>query len=133
MAQRQRAGLITPRSLDRNGLSVSTKGTYGSPWTPPSKGTKVQGALWNNCLPSGGSYTWSNLWLLIDSALVKCSPLQPIHQNLSNNQDHLLYHLVYQHQYFLLLLGFLYSLEYSEAIHSLYLNPQLHSMYLNLL
>ena len=24
-----------------------------------------------NCYPKGGSYTWSNLWLLIDSALEK--------------------------------------------------------------
>ena len=35
MAQGQRAGLITPRSLDRNGLPVFTKGTYGSPSTLP--------------------------------------------------------------------------------------------------
>ena len=37
MAQGQRAGLITLRSLDRNELPVIIKGTVGSPLTPPFK------------------------------------------------------------------------------------------------
>jgi hypothetical protein len=37
-----------------------------------------------NCLPSSGSYTWSNLWLLIDCALGKIDSQQKQHKRKTN-------------------------------------------------